>query len=621
MKFVGLVSGGKDSCFNILHCMANGHELIALANLYPANLAPGNEELDSFMYQTVGFPAVAHYGDCLQVPLYREEIRGSAKRTSLDYEQTQDDESEDLFRLLSHVKASHPDLEAVSVGAILSTYQRLRVENVCRRLGIVSLAYLWLRDQAELLHEMTTQSHLDIRLIKAAGIGLNSVHVGQPLVSLVPLLTKLNTQYGFHLCGEGGEYETLVLDGPDCLFKKRLVVEKTSIVEEPSGDVCYACIQTAVQDKDSSTSSLAPEECVVVPPLFEEEYLHEIEGYKNSGTILPCPPLEPSTAFAPFTPKTLHASTDASSSSIWITNLSANTGDVAADVRNVLQMLESQLAAHGFTRKNVAFVSLLVKDLTPQSFGYINSEYSTFFSHSGPPARFCISPCSPSTCPFTIQISALATTVAKESLHVESVSYWAPANIGPYSQCMALSVDSVDEGMLVPHRLGLLSGQIGLVPRLMTLSNDATEQALLSFQHLVRVSKAASTPTLLGAVAYVTNEQVAQVCYNIWTQYIGNDDSLIICLVSALPRNAQVEWSGWGSSSTLCHGWKVQIARDTSNLLAPPDDYQLVAITSFVSSPEAAANGPIEIIPVDRIWYQADIVPRVAYSISIATSD
>jgi diphthine-ammonia ligase len=34
-KVIGLVSGGKDSTFNLLHCLVNGHELVALATLTP----------------------------------------------------------------------------------------------------------------------------------------------------------------------------------------------------------------------------------------------------------------------------------------------------------------------------------------------------------------------------------------------------------------------------------------------------------------------------------------------------------------------------------------------------------------------------------------------------------
>ena len=34
-KVIGLLSGGKDSCFNLLHCVANGHDIVALATLTP----------------------------------------------------------------------------------------------------------------------------------------------------------------------------------------------------------------------------------------------------------------------------------------------------------------------------------------------------------------------------------------------------------------------------------------------------------------------------------------------------------------------------------------------------------------------------------------------------------
>jgi hypothetical protein len=35
MKYVALLSGGKDSCYNLLHCQKNGHELVAAASLRP----------------------------------------------------------------------------------------------------------------------------------------------------------------------------------------------------------------------------------------------------------------------------------------------------------------------------------------------------------------------------------------------------------------------------------------------------------------------------------------------------------------------------------------------------------------------------------------------------------
>lgn len=67
MKFVGLISGGKDSVFNIMKMVEQGHELVALANLYPAE----DKELDSYMYQTVGHEIIEKIALCFDKPLYR----------------------------------------------------------------------------------------------------------------------------------------------------------------------------------------------------------------------------------------------------------------------------------------------------------------------------------------------------------------------------------------------------------------------------------------------------------------------------------------------------------------------------------------------------------------------
>ena len=56
LNVVVLISGGKDSFFSILHCLVNGHNVAALANLHPPFQQDGTsvEDSDSFMYQTIG---------------------------------------------------------------------------------------------------------------------------------------------------------------------------------------------------------------------------------------------------------------------------------------------------------------------------------------------------------------------------------------------------------------------------------------------------------------------------------------------------------------------------------------------------------------------------------------
>ncbi|KFP89511.1 Diphthine--ammonia ligase, partial [Apaloderma vittatum] len=119
-------------------------------------------------------------------------------------------------------------VEGVSVGAILSDYQRVRVEDVCRRLNLQPLAYLWRRNQEILLKEMIS-SNIQAIIIKVAAFGLDpDKHLGKSLDQMEPYLLELSEKYGVHVCGEGGEYETFTLDCP--LFKKKIVVDSAKMV-------------------------------------------------------------------------------------------------------------------------------------------------------------------------------------------------------------------------------------------------------------------------------------------------------------------------------------------------------------------------------------------------------
>ena len=265
MKVIALISGGKDSTFNMMECVKRGHEIVALVNLRPPhslsvhneNNRNGNEgnvntgddddnivqEIDSYMYQSVGNEMIDMYAEAMQLPLYRANITGKVLNTNLEYEASDaGDEVEDLYRILKRVKDELEStnggdgytVDAVSSGAILSTYQKNRVENICERLGMQSLAYLWKRNQAELLQDMI-DSGLDAMLIKVACQGLDPhKHLGKRLSEMQPHLLALESKFGANVCGEGGEYESLTLDCP--LFPRKRIVIDESVVKMHSND-------------------------------------------------------------------------------------------------------------------------------------------------------------------------------------------------------------------------------------------------------------------------------------------------------------------------------------------------------------------------------------------------
>lgn len=127
MKYVALLSGGKDSCFNLLHCKKNGHQLVAVASLAPEagkgrplslqthatqNCLP--DEIDSYLYQTVGQDGISLIADALRVPLHRRIIHGHPLEQGAEYGAKSPggignvgDETEDLYALLNTVLVRH----------------------------------------------------------------------------------------------------------------------------------------------------------------------------------------------------------------------------------------------------------------------------------------------------------------------------------------------------------------------------------------------------------------------------------------------------------------------------------------------------------------------------------
>jgi diphthine-ammonia ligase len=77
------------------------------------------------------------------------------------------------------------------------------VENVCSRLKLTPLTYLWQRDRRELLDEIIS-SGVHAVLVKVAGAGLDPYkHLGKDLQTLRPTLERLHKKLGLDYCGEG----------------------------------------------------------------------------------------------------------------------------------------------------------------------------------------------------------------------------------------------------------------------------------------------------------------------------------------------------------------------------------------------------------------------------------
>ena len=299
LNVIALISGGKDSIYSILHCLQNGHKVVALGNLYPLpkvsrklteshvtqEVEADEDDLNSYMYQTVGHTVIPLYEQALGIPLYRQPILGEAVEMDSTYEKPTDgvDETESLVPLLQKIMAAHPEANAVSTGAILSTYQRTRVESVALRLGLQPLTFLWrysfLRpnSQISLLMDMNAVG-LDARIVKVASMGLDESLLWQNVAStrimqkLERAVTTYTTEEDGAVLGEGGQYETLVVDGPDHLFRGRIVVDEqdTQVVVAGGGAAWLRIKRARVEMK--MRNSEESESRVRIPELFSPNF-------------------------------------------------------------------------------------------------------------------------------------------------------------------------------------------------------------------------------------------------------------------------------------------------------------------------------------------------------------
>ncbi|KAJ8341156.1 hypothetical protein SKAU_G00334470 [Synaphobranchus kaupii] len=550
MKVVALISGGKDSCYNMMQCVAAGHRITALANLRPKE---NTDELDSYMYQTVGHQAIDLYAEAMDLPLYRRTIEGASLDTGREYSQRDGDEVEDLYHLLKLVKEKE-GVEAVSVGAILSDYQRVRVENVCTRLHLQPLAYLWRRDQEVLLGEMIS-CDLHALVIKVAAFGLDpEKHLGKSLGEMESYLKQLSQKYGVNVCGEGGEYETLTLDCP--LFKKKIVIDSMETVihsADAFAPVGYLRFSKMHLEEKTNSSALPLDSCPCLQSIdkMTEEQVYadeaDAQGESTSQPDLKC-----------HADGELLASCSARTTLgyRWLCGISGpqcDEPDIQNQTRQAFALLQGEVQKMGLELKHIVLVHLYVQSMA--DFSALNSVYQSYFG-SNPPARVCVE--APLPKGQLLQMDCLLhdwvgtapddTPRHKHAMHVQSLSHWAPANIGPYSQAI-----KVDEAVFC-------AGQIALVPCTMQLlQGGALRQACLSFAHTESVLQAASSGLTLGhalqAHCYVTRRRDVPVVRRVWQRKLeelraeeesfGEEEAqcgpLVVVVVPHLPRGAAVE--------------------------------------------------------------------------------
>ncbi len=202
MKVIVSWSGGKDSCFACYKALAQGHEVTHLVNFISREFRRvtfhgTRARLIFRQAQVIGIP-LTQYSVPPDLSLYEQRFKKA------------------VFSL------KHEGIQGMVFGDIYLQEHRQWIERVCSEVGINPVIPLWNRDPEHLLSEFI-EAGFEAMVVSAKADIFSEEWLGRKIDhSFLSDLKGLAQGKQVDVCGEQGEYHTLVVDGP--LFSKRLQV-------------------------------------------------------------------------------------------------------------------------------------------------------------------------------------------------------------------------------------------------------------------------------------------------------------------------------------------------------------------------------------------------------------
>lgn len=211
MKLAILFSGGKDSTYAAHLAKKEGYEITCLITIESQNP-------DSYMFHTPSIEQTKKQAQTMGLPLISVQTKGKKEQ-----------ELKELEKAIKQAKQQHKT-EGVVTGAVESVYQATRIQKMCNKLQIECFNPLWQKNQTELLNELVKEN-FEVIITGVAAYPLDKTWIGRKInKEFIEETTKLKEKYGISPSGEGGEFETLVINCP--LFKNKLEIKQKKISGE-----------------------------------------------------------------------------------------------------------------------------------------------------------------------------------------------------------------------------------------------------------------------------------------------------------------------------------------------------------------------------------------------------
>jgi len=202
MSYISSWSGGKDSCFAAYLALGQGYNISHLVNFI-------SQEFKRVSFHGTEAKLIQLQSQAIDIPLLQKQT------TWEEYEQ----EFKEAVRSLLP-----QGIKGMVFGDIYLDEHKEWVERVCGELGIEAIEPLWEKDTEEVFTDFI-DAGFEAVIVSASDELIDQGWVGQRLDR--KFLAYLKTR-NVDLCGENGEYHTLVVNGP--LFKRSIqIIESRTI--------------------------------------------------------------------------------------------------------------------------------------------------------------------------------------------------------------------------------------------------------------------------------------------------------------------------------------------------------------------------------------------------------
>ena len=204
MNVAVLFSGGKDSTMAVYAALDAKEDV-----RYLLSMKSRNDE--SYMFHVPNIHVTDLLAEALDIPIMSVETDG-----------IKEEELEDLRTAFENLKDL--GVEAIYTGALYSVYQKSRIEKLGSEVGLEIISPYWHVDELEYMRKIVSLG-FKIMICGVAAWGLDESWLGRIIDDeTIDELVRLNEKYHVDIAFEGGEAETLAIDGP--IFKKRLEILK-----------------------------------------------------------------------------------------------------------------------------------------------------------------------------------------------------------------------------------------------------------------------------------------------------------------------------------------------------------------------------------------------------------